>query len=41
MTHYPGTYHGFAVRGSDKDPVVQKAKEQAHEEVIAWFNDTM
>jgi dienelactone hydrolase len=34
---YPGTQHGFAVRGDEKDSTVQAAKKAALDEGIAFF----
>lgn len=34
---YPGTTHGFAVRGSDSDPVVVTARDDALHAAAAFF----
>jgi len=36
-TYYPGTTHGFAVRGDMSDPKVKAGKEGAFTETVAWF----
>lgn len=35
---YPGTEHGFAVRGDEKNETIQKAKLDALEAAIVFFN---
>ncbi|KNC98326.1 uncharacterized protein SPPG_06719 [Spizellomyces punctatus DAOM BR117] len=35
---YEGMAHGFAVRGNDKDEKVQKARKDAFEQCVAWYN---
>ena len=34
---WPGTVHGFAVRGNEQDPVVAKARGEALERTAAFF----
>jgi dienelactone hydrolase len=36
---YPGTYHGFAVRGHDDNGVIQAAKEDAFKSMVDFFNE--
>jgi len=38
---YPGTTHGFAIRGDDKDPKVQQAKIEALEATINFFKEEL
>lgn len=35
---YPGTQHGFAVRGNDEEEVVRKAREDVHRRVVEFFD---
>lgn len=35
---YPGTKHGFAVKGNDKNKVVLEARKNALEEAIKFFS---
>jgi dienelactone hydrolase len=35
---FPGTYHGFAIRGDEKNEQIRKAKEKAYEETVLFFN---
>ncbi|KAF8517944.1 Alpha/Beta hydrolase protein [Hysterangium stoloniferum] len=35
--HFPGTVHGFAVRGDMSDPKVKAGKEGAFKETVQWF----
>eukprot|EP00884_Botryococcus_braunii_P004127 jgi/Botrbrau1/13715/Bobra.250_2s0012.3 len=37
VAFYPGTYHGFAIRGNPADPIVQKALEDAFRQTLACF----
>ncbi|KAK9815910.1 hypothetical protein WJX72_011803 [[Myrmecia] bisecta] len=37
MKYYPGTFHGFAIRGDDKDEVVKEAKDDAIQTAISFF----
>jgi hypothetical protein len=37
VAFYPGTYHGFAIRGNPADPIVQKALEDAFRQSLACF----
>ena len=37
FVHYPGASDGFAVRGDESDVVVQKAKEDAFQQALAFF----
>jgi len=41
FVRYPGCIHGFAVRGDDKDPVVQKAKQDATVQACNFFNSNL
>lgn len=34
---YPGTYHGFAIRGDERNDVVERAKGAALDEVVDFF----
>eukprot|EP00457_Paulinella_chromatophora_P010334 gb/GEZN01010433.1/.p1 GENE.gb/GEZN01010433.1/~~gb/GEZN01010433.1/.p1 ORF type:complete len:301 (-),score=25.07 gb/GEZN01010433.1/:299-1201(-) len=34
---YPGTFHGFAVRGDENDPVVAEAKKDATNQALEFF----
>ena len=34
---YAGTYHGFAVRGDERNEVIEKAKGEALDEVVDFF----
>lgn len=36
---YPGTKHGFAVRGNKQDPAVNKAREDALKQGIRFFGE--
>jgi len=38
---YPGTFHGFAVRGDDKIPEIQKAQDDAINAAAAFFNEQL
>jgi len=38
---YPGTTHGFAIRGDDKDEIVKKAKLAALEATINFFKQEL
>lgn len=38
---YPGTEHGFAVRGDDKNPVVREASHSALDEAIKFFKEEL
>ena len=38
---YPGTFHGFAVRGDDKVEAIQQAKQQALTDAIEFFNQQL
>jgi carboxymethylenebutenolidase len=37
MKVYPGTFHGFAIRGDDRVEAVKKAKEEAFYDATKWF----
>lgn len=37
LKYFPGTFHGFAIRGDDKVEVIKKAKEEAYHEAAQWF----
>jgi len=37
--HYPGAPHGFGIRGDEADEVVQRAKEDAFEQAVAFFQE--
>ncbi len=37
VRQWPGTTHGFAVRGSDSDPVVISARAEAFAAAVAFF----
>lgn len=37
MITYPGTFHGFAVRGRQTEPVIAKAREDALNSQIEFF----
>ncbi|GME85291.1 unnamed protein product [Ambrosiozyma monospora] len=37
IDYFPGTSHGFAVRGELSDPVVGKAKNKVIVDQVAWF----
>ncbi|MEW5310000.1 MAG: hypothetical protein WDW38_001836 [Sanguina aurantia] len=41
LSFYPGTFHGFATRGSDDDPVVSEAKTKAFAESLLLFNSVL
>lgn len=34
---YPGTYHGFAIRGDPTNPVIEKAAEDSFRASLAVF----
>eukprot|EP00475_Leptophrys_vorax_P031244 TRINITY_DN4728_c0_g1_i2.p1 TRINITY_DN4728_c0_g1~~TRINITY_DN4728_c0_g1_i2.p1 ORF type:complete len:274 (-),score=73.74 TRINITY_DN4728_c0_g1_i2:855-1676(-) len=36
---YPGTYHGFAIRGHDDNGVIQSAKEDAFKQMVEFFSE--
>ena len=38
---YRGTYHGFAIRGDERNPVIEKAKGEALDEIIDFFKTTL
>lgn len=37
VKYFPGTFHGFAVRGDDKVELIKKAKEEAFHDASQWF----
>jgi carboxymethylenebutenolidase len=41
IKHYPGTYHGFAVRGHDDKSTVEAAKKDAFKTMVDFFNENM
>ena len=34
---YAGTYHGFALRGDERNKIIEKAKGEALDEAIDFF----
>jgi len=38
---YPGTFHGFAVRGDDKVPLIQQAQDDAIATAAAFFDEQL
>jgi dienelactone hydrolase len=34
---YAGTYHGFAIRGDERNPVIERAKGKALDEAVDFF----
>ncbi|KAI9203966.1 dienelactone hydrolase [Polychytrium aggregatum] len=38
---YPGTTHGFAVRGNENDPKVKAAREKAYKDSLAFFKENL
>lgn len=38
---YAGTYHGFAIRGDERNKVIEKAKGEALDEAINFFKTTL
>jgi dienelactone hydrolase len=36
---FAGTYHGFAIRGDTNSEVIQKAKEEAFQDTLQFFNE--
>lgn len=36
IVRYPGTYHGFAVRGDERNPLIARAKDQVSCCVKGW-----
>jgi len=41
MKVYPGTKHGFAVRGDESDPTIKQAKQAALDDSIKWFSSML
>lgn len=39
IRYFPGTFHGFAVRGDDRVDVIKKAKEDAFHVAVEWLKD--
>lgn len=39
IVRYPNTYHGFALRGDERSPVVARAKDQCMHDVIAFCEE--
>ena len=37
MKYYPGTHHGFAVRGDARRPEIQEARQDCLERMIEIF----
>eukprot|EP01098_Paradermamoeba_levis_P000831 TRINITY_DN10963_c0_g1_i1.p1 TRINITY_DN10963_c0_g1~~TRINITY_DN10963_c0_g1_i1.p1 ORF type:complete len:298 (-),score=57.02 TRINITY_DN10963_c0_g1_i1:12-848(-) len=37
IIRYPGTYHGFAVRGDESNPIIEKAKSVCMHDVAGFF----
>lgn len=35
---FPGTVHGWTVRYYDNDEKAVKSAEEAHEDMLTWFN---
>lgn len=41
FTHYPGTRHGFAVRGDDSEPAVAAARQKAFDDALAFLKPVL
>jgi dienelactone hydrolase len=39
IRYFPGTFHGFAVRGDDRVEVIRKAKEDAFRVAVEWLKE--
>jgi len=37
LLQFPGTFHGFAVRGDERNPVVQEAKQKVLKDTVAFM----
>ena len=38
---YAGTYHGFAIRGDERNEVIEKAKGEALDEAVNFFESVL
>lgn len=41
FAHYPGTRHGFAVRGDDSDPAIAAARQKAFDDAVAFLRPVL